>query len=224
MAFCNLDKAFYTLDNNYGFPTVERFTGDIDVKHWVAFNLTRRYKMNLYRKEVGIHFFIDDYQFECLWEQPNKYIENFKKVGCLIMPDYSLFIDFPNAINIYNKYRNHWLARFYQDRGIKVLPSLLWSDEESLNWAFDGYEEGGIYCLPRIGVTQVEEWDKNFKCGIFEAVRKLKPQKLVVFQKNPNELGFDVGCEVEIIDTGFNHTLDTEKEIRENGIDNIYKE
>lgn len=224
MAYCNLDKAFYDLDNNYGFPTVERFTDEIDVKHWIAFNLTKHYKMNVYRKEVGIHFFIDDYQFECLWGNPNKYIDNFKKLGMLTMPDYSMFIDFPNAINIYNKYRNHWLAKFYQERGIKVLPTLLWSDEESLNWAFDGYEKGGIYCLPRIGVANVEEWNDNFRKGLFEAERVLEPKKLIIFQKNPNRLEIPLDCDYEVIDVGFNHTLDTRKNIRENGIDNISNE
>lgn len=222
MAFCNLDKAFYPIENHYGFPQVKRYFGNTEVKRWVAFNLTRSCKMNLYRKDLGIHFFIDDYQFETLWENPNKYIDNFKKVGLLVAPDFSLYSDFPYAIQMYNKYRNHWLTRFYQDRGIDVIPSLLWSDEESLNWAFDGYEKGGIYCLPRIGVTQDEESDSNFKQGLYETVRKLDPFKILVFQKNSHELGFDVGCDVEIVDTGFNHTLDTRAEIRENGIDNIY--
>lgn len=224
MAFCNLDKAFYDIENTYGFPTVEKYDGDTQVKRWISFNLTRKYKMSVYRQDLGIHFFIDDYQFECLWEQPNKYIENFRKVGLLVAPDFSLYSDFPVAIQMYNKYRNHWLTKFYQDRGIKVIPSLLWSDEESLNWALDGYEEGGIYCLPRIGVADVDEFNENFKMGVLETVRKLKPKKLMVFQKNSKPLDFDAGCEIEIVDTGFNHTLDTRAEIRENGIDNIYTE
>lgn len=217
MAFCNLDKAFYEGVGTYDFPVVESNFRNVDVKYWLAFDLTRKVKMNIYRQDVGIHFFLHDYQFECLWANPNKYIDNFQKCGAVLMTDFSMFTDFPKAIQIYNKYRNHWLARFYQDRGVNIIPTLLWSDEDSLSYSFEGYEEGGVFAVPEISIIGDEESRNYFLNGIHRAIDVVKPSKLLVFTKSDKKDVFDFGVPTEWISTGFKHKMDTYTEIKEKG-------
>ena len=40
--------------------------------------------------EAGIHFFIDDYQFERVWRSPRRYTELLRPFQCVCTPDFSL--------------------------------------------------------------------------------------------------------------------------------------
>ena len=45
-----------------------------------------------------LHFFIDDIKFERLWNNPDRYIESFKKYQYILAPDFSLYTDHPKAV------------------------------------------------------------------------------------------------------------------------------
>ena len=60
------------------------------------------------RRDVGVHFFIDDYQFERIWKDPEKYVEKLRQYACVASPDFSPYGDMPMALQIYNHYRKHW--------------------------------------------------------------------------------------------------------------------
>ena len=47
------------------------------------------------KKNIGIHFYLDDYQFERLWNNPQEYIEILKQYKCILSPDFSLYLDMP---------------------------------------------------------------------------------------------------------------------------------
>lgn len=189
MSYCNLDKAFYDGVGKYDFPLVKSNHSSVaEIKCWLPFDLTTKYKMNVYRKDIGIHFFLHDRYFEGLWNQPNRYIDNFKKSGAVLMTDFSMFTDFPKPIQLYNKYRNHWLAKFYQERGINIISTLGWSDEESLEWCCDGYEKGGIFAVPMISVIRDEECNNYFYSGLETCIKKLEPEELIIFTKSDRVL------------------------------------
>lgn len=93
-----------------------------------------------------MHFFLDDCQFNRCWNNPDRYVEILKRFKCVLSSDFSLFTDFPKALQIYNHYRKHWLGAYWQMHGIEVIPTLCWSDEESFAWCFDGEPVGGYRC------------------------------------------------------------------------------
>ena len=64
--------------------------------------------------DAGIHFFLDDYQFERLWAQPEKYIDTLMQYSCILSPDYSLYMDMPMPMKIWNTYRSRFLGAYYQ--------------------------------------------------------------------------------------------------------------
>jgi len=177
MAFCNLDKAIFDGVGKYNIPQIEPYYGDVNIKHWLGFNYVK--KDYYCRKEVGVHFCLDDYQFETLWNHPNKYIDNFKKCGVLLSPDFSLYSDFPLAIQIYNHYRKHWLAKFYQDRGSLVIPTIAWSDPSSYEWCFDGEPTHSVVAISSTGVLKSKECFDLFEQGVKEMVRRLEPKKIL---------------------------------------------
>ena len=53
----------------------------------------------------GVHFCIDDYQFERVWRNPQKYIDLLRKFDCVVCPDFSIYIDMPLPMKLWNLYK-----------------------------------------------------------------------------------------------------------------------
>lgn len=73
-------------------------------------------------KDVGIHFYLDDYQFERVWRFPERYIDLLFDYDCILSPDFSLYMDMPMSLKIWNVYRNRFLGAYYQREGLRVVP------------------------------------------------------------------------------------------------------
>ena len=129
------------------------------------------------------HFFIDDYRFERLWNQPEKYVDVLKKYAGVLSPDFSLYTDMPLPIQQYNSYRSKALALYWQRCGIDVIPTLCWSDERSYDFAFRGIPERSTVAVSTVGVVRSKQAVQLFKQGLFEAIRMLNPQCIVWYGK-----------------------------------------
>lgn len=140
------------------------------------------------KKDAAIHFFIDDYQFERLWNNPLKYIHTLKKYNYILSPDFSLYLDYPKAYQHFNHWRKHAISAFLQANGIKVIPTLSWSDEESFKWCFDGIEKGSIVAVSSVGSMKDELSKERFIKGFVKAIEVLEPIKIIYFGILPGEL------------------------------------
>ena len=132
-------------------------------------------------KKAGIHFFIDDYQFERVWNQPEKYVDVLKDYECILSPDFSLYMDMPMPMKIWNIYRSRQIGAFYQSKGIKVIPTISWAEPETYCFCFEGLETGGIIAVSTVGVLRSEKSIEIFKDGLNAAIEKLQPQKIVLY-------------------------------------------
>ena len=185
----NLNKAIFNSDNEYGIPELQPIS-ETDCTNWIGFNFARTCE----EPEIhGIHFFVDDYQFNRVWTQPDVYLAMLKRFKAVCTPDFSTYTDFPKAIQIYNHYRKHWLGVYWQTNGLTVIPTISWSDESSYEWCFDGEPVGGIVAVSSIG-TQVESETKRlFLKGYREMIKRLKPSAVIMYGKTPD------GCEGNIV-------------------------
>ena len=71
------------------------------------------------RKDVNTyHFYVDDYRFEALFKDPIKLLQS----GCkqIVEPNCSCHDQTPIAMGIYQIYRKRYLARYFQECGVKV--------------------------------------------------------------------------------------------------------
>lgn len=85
-------------------------------------------------------FYLDDAKFENFWFQPDKYVAKMinRGIGMSIAPNYSLWSDAARATHLYNIYRSRWVARYFQEAGIYVVPDINWSDERSFEFCLLG--------------------------------------------------------------------------------------
>lgn len=160
---------------------------DVDLEaDVIPFNFALAAKANA--KHVGVHFFLDDYQFERIWKRPGSYIRTFQKFKYILSPDFSLYTDYPKAYQHFNHWRKHALAAFYQAKGVKVIPSLSWSDESSFRWCFDGIERGSVVAVSSVGSMNDKRAKEIFIKGFKKAIEILEPFKIIYLGILPDEL------------------------------------
>lgn len=152
----------------------------------IGFNYAKTSK----EKNVGIHFYLDDYQFERLWNNPEEYIDILKQYECILSPDFSLYMDMPMPMKIWNIYRSRLIGQYYQSQGIKVIPTLSWAEEETFEFCFEGIPKGSIVSISTIGVKKNKEALKIWKAGVDELIRRIEPSTILIYG---GKLDYDYG-------------------------------
>lgn len=190
----NLQHAQFAGAGGYDIPII-RPVKHLDVDSWISFNYASGCKRPY---EHGVHFFIDDYQFVRLWKQPDKYLLPLSKFKALCSPDFSPYADFPKAIQLYNHFRKHWLAAYWQAHGLTVIPTITWSDPSTVEWCFDGEPEGSVVALSSIGMFAREEYTRWLMYGLDAMMERLHPIKIYWRGRIPDGINRD---RVEIVPT-----------------------
>lgn len=141
-------------------------------------------------KDGGIHFYVDDYQFERVWSYPEKYLDTLMEYDCMLSPDFSLYMDMPMAMKIWNIYRSRQIGAFYQSKGIRVIPTISWAEPETFAFCFQGIPKGSIVSVSTIGVKRDEDAMGIWKAGISEMVRRIEPETILLYG---GKVEFDFG-------------------------------
>ena len=129
----------------------------------------------------GIHFYVDDYQFERIWNDPHKYIDVLREYDCVLTPDFSLYLDMPISMKIWNIFRSRLIGQMMQDEGLIVIPTVSWAEEETFDFCFDGLPEGGVMSISTVGVKKDEHAMEIWKAGTTELIKRKKPSALLVY-------------------------------------------
>jgi ParB-like chromosome segregation protein Spo0J len=88
--------------------------------------------------KIIVAFYAFDHYFENWWFYPDKYVTKVLNTGIkyMVMPDFSMHTpgEESRVLSLWNLYRNRWLARYFQEAGLKVIPNVTWAtkDEEFL--------------------------------------------------------------------------------------------
>lgn len=162
----------------YHIPPIKPVT-ELYVKDWIGFNFVSTTKKC--RETTGIHFYIDDYQFERVWNYPSRFSKVFNEFGAVMTPDFSTYLDFPKAVRVFNHYRRHWCGAYWQEMGATVVPTIEWGLPEDYGWCFDGEPEGGIVAVSNVGIMRDKELRENYMRGYKEMLIRLQPKEVLMF-------------------------------------------
>lgn len=138
-------------------------------------------------EDIGVHFFLHDYQFERVWKYPDRYIDVLKKFAFVLSPDFSPYADMPKALKIYNVYRNRWCGRFWQEYGIKVIPTVTWSSQDTLEYCMDGIPKYSTIAISTMGEGRWANWSQLRKNWDY-IIQTLEPETILLYGKNLKEL------------------------------------
>jgi hypothetical protein len=175
----NLEIAQYHGVGKYDIPELEPIYNIPEITEWIGFNCVLSDKTP--NKNKGVHFFIDDYQFIRIWNNPDAYVKKLSEYGAVIAPDFSPYGDMPLATQIFNHYRKHWVAKYLQERGVNIIPCIRAStDERSLEFYLEGEPKGGIVAISSMW-TNSQELKEYFKREYNTMIETLKPSKILVY-------------------------------------------
>ena len=173
----NLQKSNFPGVGKYGIPELAptQFEGTYE---YIPFN----YALSARRQQGrAVHFFLDDYQFVRLWNRVDRYVSLLAKYDYVFSPDFSLYADFPVAVQIFNHFRKHWIGAYLQSEGIKVIPTITWSTTESFEWCFDGEPVGATVAVSCVGCMNSQASKTMFQIGYQEMIRRLQPETILLY-------------------------------------------
>ena len=146
------------------------------------------------KRAAGCHFFVDDYQFERVWTSPERYLSSLRGFRCVLTPDFSLYMDMPDAMQRWNRYRSQALGLYWQREGLTVVPTLSWAQPESYDFCFDGIPRRSTVAVSTVGVKGSRDALSVWFDGMREAMRRLEPRRVLLYG---GDVDFDFGaCEV----------------------------
>ena len=176
----NLQKANFKGVGEYDIPELEPiYEYEIgDIKEWIGFNYVLSDKEP---EGKAVHFFISDSQFERVFKNPEKYVDKLRKYEAVLTPDFSPYADMPMATQIFNHYRKHWCGRYFQENGVKVVPTIRASkDDRSFKWYLDGEPKGGVVCISSMWTSKEDDREYFIK-EYNQMYQKLKPSKIYIY-------------------------------------------
>lgn len=186
--FENLDKLSFPGFGKYEIPEIQPVT-EYPTGEFISMNYAKTERSPA---DKNVHCFVDDYQFVRYWNQPDRYISTLQKFRSVCAPDFSTYTDMPLAMQIYNHYRKHWLAAYWQIHGMTVYPTISWSTKESYEWCFDGEPVGGIVAVSSVGTQKHKESKQLFLQGYEEMMKRLSPSWVIFYGNVPVECDWNV--------------------------------
>jgi len=126
-----------------------------------------------------IHFFLDDYRFEVVWNKPERGLSRPARVGMSLTPDFSLWREMPPVMQQWQVYRSRWCGLWMLDHGVKVIPTISWSDEASYTYAFAGIAPQSVVAIATVGVKP-GSYDM-FGRGLQVMMNMLEPKAVLVY-------------------------------------------
>lgn len=173
------------LAGKYEFPVISSYRAE-PPKSLMPFNIAKGRLV----PGAGVHFFIDDYQFERVWRSPRTYTEMLRPFHSVLSPDFSLYTDMPMAVKIWNVYRSRLIGSYWQKTGLNVIPTLQWAEPATYGFCFDGIQPGGVVAVSTLGAAKGRLRKCLWQAGMREAVKRLRPSSILLYG---SPIPFDFG-------------------------------
>ena len=135
-----------------------------------------------------VHFFEDDYLFERLWRNPNRYLELLSHFNGVILPDFSVYRDMPLIMQLWNIYRSRAIGIWLQNNGVTVIVNIRFGDRRTVRYCCDGVPKNCTIALGSHGTLQNREDRKYFSDGLKNVVKILQPKVIVIYGNAPAEI------------------------------------
>lgn len=176
----NCEKRMFEGVGEFNVPEIKPIKLDVEDTVMVGFNYAKTIKKP---EEKICHFFLDDYQFDRVWNNADKYLGVLRRFKAVCSPDFSLYLDFPKLIQLYNNYRRQWCGAYWQEYGINVIPTVRWSDEASYEWCFDGIPRHSLVCISTVGGFKEKDVAEYWMKGYKKALEVLEPSHILFYGK-----------------------------------------
>ena len=108
----------------------------------------------------------------------------------IITPDFSLYLDMPRAMQIWNVYRSRTVGYYLTKLGYNVIPNVRWTDEDSYDFAFDGLYKHQIVAVGTLGCSKCIEDKALLINGFAQMIERIEPRLVIIYGPICRELQY----------------------------------
>lgn len=170
-------QQLFVSDNSFGIPCVPHAPLSYTPDRFIAYRTRVRDQQGTHG--AALHFFLDDYRFETVWSRPLKARQSLKAYRTLLSPDFSLYADWPLAVQQWNVYRSRWCAQLWNCWGFQVIPTISWSTTASFAFCFAGIARHSLVAISTVGVRAADR--VLFETGYREMLVRIQPSRVLCY-------------------------------------------
>jgi len=112
----------------------------------------------------------------------DRFKKRFEGVKYIISPDYSIYGDFPNALQIFNIYKSRvCMAWLMENTSAIIIPNVRWASPFSYDYCFDGIMKGSNIAVGLLGLMHNKDNIKMFLDGFKKAIDTIIPKSIIVY-------------------------------------------
>lgn len=167
----------YDMVGKWDIPLIKKQKLDTDKIQLIACSDTRTNDLEE-NKKCGVHFFVDDYRFNGIYDHPQRTLKRYSQYAFLLTPDYSLYADMPLWRQLENVAKNRWVGAYWQEHDKIVIPTISWGMSQTFEFCFQGVEKNAIVAVGMIGCKKARA---AFMRGYNEMLNYICPEKVIVF-------------------------------------------
>lgn len=128
--------------------------------------------------DYGVHFFVDDYDFGCPYENPEKTFAIYSQYRFCLTPDYSVYAEMPTWRQIESVAHSRWCGAWWQSHGMKVIPTLSWDRYPSYEYCFEGIEPESTVAIATYACRQAKA---TFLRGYDAMLERINPKEIICY-------------------------------------------
>ena len=145
----------FATTGKWGIPLVKKQDLTTENIMLVACSDTRA-NDNEANKKKGVHFFVDDYRFSGIYDNPERTLERYSQYAFLLTPDFSTYSDMDLWRQLESVAKNRWVGAYWQSKGRIVVPTVSWSTPRSFEFCFDGVELHATVAVSTLGCKKAK--------------------------------------------------------------------
>ena len=179
-AYLNQEKWIFQGVGELGIPPLPAVDVPLLDSKFIRFDMALKDKNP---EDKIVHFFTDDFLFDRVWHQPERYLQMLGRFRAVIAPDFSMYTDHPRICQMFNHFRKHWCGAYWTGMGITVIPSPSWvmGSQEDFSWCLDGEPMRSTICISSHGAIKGDIRKAQFLAGWNEVIRRLEPERIFLF-------------------------------------------
>lgn len=170
--------------NHFGLPKLNGYSPE-KISTPLAFHEARAlWKKTKSLNGYFIHFYIEDYRFDCIRNHPERYLPILKSADFIVAPDFSTYRNYPFPVLLKNVYDNQVLAAFYEKNEVKVVANVVWTYPMFYDIIFSGQPSNStIFVNSKSLSLKDKKGVSNWLHGYKEVINRLSPKQIVRFGK-----------------------------------------
>ena len=160
----------------YGFPIIRKQRINLDNINLIACTNTIEDDEEYF--DFGVHFFVDDYRFEDIYDNPEVTFSLYSQYNFCCTPDFSVYGEMQPWRQLESVAHSRWVGAWWQSRGMMVVPTMSWDRFPSFEFCFDGVEEGAVIAVATYACRQGQA---GFMRGYDTMLERVQPEAVICY-------------------------------------------